>query len=227
MTKPKTPKFMPIPGDEREALDRRTAEDQHRPGALPVVGGPGPQAQTGSREPDRDRDSVGKEPTEDGETFVCRVPGSEATARRASAASSRGKSLRLPGPTSFHLRETNKERICESGNPSAPGQGAADMQPPLQPPEGCNGGRAVIGRVPRRFKPYLCPKGSLEDETNDGRGGRLTAAKGWRDEDATEPKPTVVCRCGFTRWIWSRPSQRWVCASCGSYAKRASSGARS
>jgi len=43
---------------------------------------------------------------------------------------------------------------------------------------------------------------------------------GWRDEDATEPKPTEACSCGATSWSWYRPDQRWVCSRCGALAAR-------
>lgn len=48
----------------------------------------------------------------------------------------------------------------------------------------------------------------------------MTAASGWRDEDATIPKPTTVCKCGAERWTWYKPEQRWICAACGAYASR-------
>ncbi len=48
----------------------------------------------------------------------------------------------------------------------------------------------------------------------------MTTAIGWRDEDATAPKPTEPCRCGATTWTWYRPEQRFICAGCGAYPRR-------
>jgi len=48
----------------------------------------------------------------------------------------------------------------------------------------------------------------------------MSAAPGWRDEDATTAKPTAACKCGATSWTWYRPEQRWTCAACGAYPRK-------
>jgi hypothetical protein len=51
----------------------------------------------------------------------------------------------------------------------------------------------------------------------------MTPAPGWRDEDTDEPRPTEPCKsCGAMRWAVYKPTARWICASCGAYARRQS-----
>lgn len=45
----------------------------------------------------------------------------------------------------------------------------------------------------------------------------LPPAKGWRDEDATHPKPEKSCSCGATDYTWYKPEQCWTCRLCGRY----------
>ncbi len=45
----------------------------------------------------------------------------------------------------------------------------------------------------------------------------VTPAPGWRDDDATTPKPATACVCGAEHWSWYKPEQRWICATCGAY----------
>jgi hypothetical protein len=45
----------------------------------------------------------------------------------------------------------------------------------------------------------------------------MIPAIGWRDEDATEPKPSEACRSRAMTWQWYPPEKRWVC---GAYPHR-------
>lgn len=47
----------------------------------------------------------------------------------------------------------------------------------------------------------------------------MTPVAGWREVDATAPKPVLPCRCGSLNWGWFKPERRWICADCGTYPR--------